>query len=79
MGRLLISVRTYSGHKADERPVSFTRGRVTVQVEEIVDRWYGPDHSYFKLVGDNGRVYVIRHDTAGDTWEIVVMEDPTSG
>ena len=35
-----IDVSTYSGFKADERPVSFIwRGR-EYRIHEIIDRWY---------------------------------------
>jgi hypothetical protein len=69
-----ISVQSYAGFKADERPVSFTLGAHIFHVREIVDRWYGEDHSYFKLIADDGNLYVIRHDRAEDQWEMVLME-----
>jgi len=39
-------------------------------VEEVVDRWLGPDHRYFKLKGDDGRVYIVRQDTTSAAWEL---------
>jgi hypothetical protein len=69
-----LTVTTYSGHKADERPTAFTLGGRTFQVLEVVDRWYGEDHAYFKLTADDGNLYVIRHDTAADLWELVMFE-----
>ena len=69
-----VIVRTYSGYRADERPESLTIGSTTVRVREVLDRWYGPDHSYFKLACENGVTYVVRHDESEDEWELVVME-----
>lgn len=69
-----IKVQTYSGYRADERPTAFTLGERTFRVEEIVDRWFGADHAYFKLVADDGNLYVIRHDLEQDAWELVMME-----
>ena len=41
-------------------------------VEEVLDTWAGPDHQYFKLKGDDGDVYIIRHDPASRGWELTV-------
>jgi hypothetical protein len=46
-------------------------------VREIVDRWYGEDHAYFKLTGEDGARYIIRQDRQQDTWELILMEAPT--
>lgn len=68
--RISLAVETYSGYKADERPVALRlRGR-RIAIREILDRWYGEDHAYFKLTGEDGTVYVIRHDRCSDTWEL---------
>ena len=69
-----ISVECYAGHKADERPVTFTLREKTFLVEQIVDRWYGEDYDYFKLIADDGNLYVIRRDRVEDEWEMVLME-----
>jgi hypothetical protein len=55
-----LEVQCDSGGKADERPVSFRlRGRLFF-VEEILDQWYGPDDSFFKLRADDGNLYILR-------------------
>ena len=72
MSRVLVS--TYAGYKGDERPTAFTLAARTSQVREIVDRWYGEDRAYFKLIADDGNLYVIRHDAESDTWELVMSE-----
>jgi hypothetical protein len=56
-----ISVQTYSGYKGDERPVRFRLDDREYLVEEIVDRWYGPDDAFFKVRADDGNVYILRH------------------
>jgi hypothetical protein len=66
-----VSVRTYSGFKADERPTSFSTDEQTVEVVEVIDRWYDIDHNYFKVLGDDGREYLLRHDLNVDAWELV--------
>ena len=32
--------------------------------------WLAPDHRYFKFEGDDGGVYIIRHDVEGCIWEL---------
>jgi len=66
-----ITVRTYSGFKADERPASFSLGELTLRVAEIVDRWYDPDANYFRVRSDDGKEYLLRHDLDADAWELV--------
>ena len=66
----VIHVSCYSGYRADERPVNFSlRGRKLV-VEEIIDRWYGPHNSFFKVLGDDKRVYLIKYDQDDDLWTL---------
>ena len=74
MTELGLKVTTYSGYKADERPVSFTLGERTFRVRELLDSWQGEDHTYFKLTADDGNLYIIRHDRTADTWELTVTE-----
>jgi len=74
----LVQVECYAGFKGDERPVAFREGERRVAVREMVDAWYGPDHAYFKLWGDDGRLYLMRHDLEDDTWEIIRGDAPGS-
>ncbi|MDO8445892.1 MAG: hypothetical protein Q7T53_07315 [Deltaproteobacteria bacterium] len=74
MVKISLKVETYSGYKADERPVSFTLVNRRFQVREIVDQWYGVDHTYYKLIADDSNLYIIRHDREMDEWEMVMME-----
>jgi hypothetical protein len=69
-----MEVECYAGYKAAERPVAFRRGDRRVTVREIVDTWYGPDHTYFKLTADDGWLYLIRHDQETDAWELILAE-----
>jgi len=69
-----ITVKTYSGYKADERPTSFVIGTQEFEVKANLDRWYGEGYGYFKLKADDGYIYIIRHDMEDDQWELVKME-----
>jgi hypothetical protein len=77
--KTVIKVETYSGYKADERPVSFTIRDRTFTVREVLDRWYGEGHDYFKVMADDEFIYILRHDRDNDEWELVMMEKGASG
>ena len=76
-GRIPVIVETYSGYKADERPVGFRLEGRRIGVREILDRWHGVDHAYFKVIGEDGTLYIMRQDLLSDTWELILMEVPT--
>lgn len=65
-----LKVESYSGHKADQDPRRFTLQGRTFLVEEIVDRWYGPDHAYFKVRADDSNIYILKHSPDGDEWSL---------
>jgi hypothetical protein len=70
-----IKVRAYSGYKANERPMHFELDDRRLDVKNIIDRWYGLDHDYFKVVADDGKVYLIKWHRILDVWILVqVME-----
>ena len=65
----------YSGHKAEERPVSFEMEGEKKIVENVIDQWAGEDHQYFKVLADDHKVYLIRYDRNNDFWTLEkVME-----
>lgn len=60
-----IQVECYSGYKAEERPEKFTLGKRKIHVDDILDRWYSPNSSDYKVKGSDGKVYILRkhHET----------------
>jgi hypothetical protein len=65
-----VRVQCYSGSKADERPVRFELDGHEYMVEEILDRWYGPEDTFFKLRADDNNTYILRHSPAEDVWSL---------
>jgi hypothetical protein len=67
-----LRVECYSGGKADERPVRFYLGERVYFVEEVVDQWYGPSDSFFKVRADDGNLYILRqHQSEQEyTWSL---------
>jgi hypothetical protein len=67
---MTIEVETYSGYKADERPMRFRLGGQWLAVEEVSDRWYDPEATYFRVKADDGATYILRHDERAQGWTL---------
>lgn len=67
-----ITVTCHAGHRGEEEPRTFYLGERRIEVKAILDRWLAPDHRYFKLQGDDGDIYILRHDEAADEWEMTM-------
>lgn len=65
-----IRVKCYAGYHEEETPRRLWMGSRQIEVREILDRWIAPDHRYYKLVGDDNSVYIIRHDSEAWRWEL---------
>ncbi len=72
-----LRVECHAGYRAEESPRRFFIGRRAIAVTEILDRWLDPDHSYFKLRGDDSGVYILRYDRGRDSWEMVLFDSGT--
>ena len=68
-----LKVQCYAGYRGEETPRRFCLGQRRVEVVEVIDRWIAPDHRYFKLRGDDGNTYILRHDPHRDLWELTVF------
>ena len=65
-----IKVIAYSGFKANERPLYFILGQQKMEVKEVLDRWYGQEHDYFKVLADNRREYLLKWHRVLDIWSL---------
>jgi hypothetical protein len=71
-----LRVECYSGRKADERPVRFQLDERDYLVEEVLDQWYGPDETFFKVRADDGNLYILRHRHDGaDEWSLEAFRE----
>lgn len=64
MSRTPVKVDSHSGYKSEERPVRFELGNRTYRVLKIIDRWYEPEDSFFKVQADDGNIYILRNRLA---------------
>ncbi len=67
---MVVRVEAYSGYTADERPLRFQLGDRWLAVEEVTDRWYDPDATYFRVRVEDGAIYVLRHSEPSDLWTL---------
>lgn len=73
-----LNVTCYSGYKSDERPVKFTLRNRTLMVEQIIDRWYGPNNSYYKILADDKKIYLIKQDREDGLWTVEKIMSSTN-
>ncbi len=68
-----VGVECYAGYRGEQTPRTLILGDRRVGVVEVVDAWLAPDHRYFKLRGDDGNTYLVRHDERASTWELTTF------
>ena len=71
---LTIQVDCYAGHRGEQTPRVLTLGDRRIAVTAVLDQWLAPDHRYFKLCGDDGDIYLVRHDVVSQEWELTMFE-----
>lgn len=71
MAEIGVRVDCYSGYRGEQEPRRLQFGSRPIAVAEILDRWLGPDHRYFKLLGSDGDTYILRHDVVTHGWTLV--------
>jgi hypothetical protein len=72
-----VRVETYSGFKADERPLRLHLGERTLDVVAVEDRWYSPGETFFRVLVEGGDRYVLRHVEAQDVWTLTAYRAGT--
>ena len=63
-----IEVVAYSGYKANERPLYLVLDEQRLEVKDTLDTWYGVEHDYFKVLAEDGKVYLIKWHRSLDLW-----------
>jgi len=67
---LPIHVDAYSGYKASERPSQFVLDEQIYQITAVLDQWYEPTATYFKVQTVEGKTYLLRYDAETDEWTL---------
>ena len=72
-----IRVECYAGHRGDETPRRIFFDERSIEIIEVMDRWFGPDHRYFKVRGADLATYIIRQDVPTQCWEMTMYRTPS--
>ena len=71
---MTLKVECYAGYRADERPLRFTfppeAESRTRTVQQVLDQWYGVGYRCFKVLADDGNIYILRHQEKEDLWTL---------
>jgi hypothetical protein len=70
-----LSLECYSGRKADERPARFWLEGKEYRVEAMLDQWYDPEHTFYKVRADDGNLDILRQETSTPegAWDIALF------
>jgi hypothetical protein len=71
---LRVRVECYAGYRSEETPRRFFIGDRWVEVIDVLERGLSPEHRYFKLRGNDGRVYGLRQDVVEGHWELTLYD-----
>jgi len=69
-----IRVECYAGYRGEETPRRFWLGAKKIEVQDVLDRWMAPDHRYFKVLGHDQAVYILRHDAVSWDWDLTFYQ-----
>lgn len=73
-----IRVECHAGHRGDQEPLAFMLGERRLEVRELLDRWLDPAHRYFKVLVEDGQVFILHHDEGTGEWELAALVGPGS-
>ena len=68
-----LAVECDLGHRSEEAPQRFLLGDRRLEVVQVLDRWIGPDHRYFKVLADDDGIYILRHDIDEGEWQLTLF------
>ncbi len=71
-----IKVECYAGYRGDETPRRILFDKRTIAVVEVIDRWLGSDHRYFKVLGSAAAAYTLRQNIPTHAWEMTMYQGP---
>ena len=71
-----ITVESYAGAKAEEYPLRFHLEERIIKISKIIDRWLNPGCRCFKVLADDGNVYLLEYDENNDSWRLLTTDRP---
>ena len=71
-----IRVMSYAGSRAEEYPLHFRLHGRKIMIDRIVDSWLTPGCRCFKVMADNGNIYVLEYDEKNCSWRLLTVNRP---
>ena len=71
-----VTVESYAGSHAEEYPRRFYIDKRKIEIISIEKRWLTPGCRCFKVLGDDGCLYVFEYNCDNDTWSLLTMDRP---
>ncbi len=68
-----IQVECESGHAGETPPRRFYLGHHPVEVVDVIDRWLDSEQHYYKVEGNDGSIYILKHDTVEWVWNLTMF------
>jgi hypothetical protein len=72
-----IEVECHAGYRYPERPLAFTLGGKRLEVDQVLDRWYGEEAVFFKVLAEDRLVYLLRYAPGQDSWTLDGLLQPS--
>jgi hypothetical protein len=77
-GGMKIEVQSYSGYKVNERPARFVLDGHEYDVMEILDQWFSPESTYFKIRADDVNHYILQYHNQDEHWTLESYRRPAA-
>jgi hypothetical protein len=71
-----IEVDSDTGESGIERPRRIRLNGRVVEIVDTIDQWPGRNYYYFKVMGDDGNLYILRLDETRHDWELTMFQSP---
>jgi hypothetical protein len=71
---MLVQVEIYVDERGAEKLRRFQLDDRTVEVADNIDQWHGAGYRYVKIRGNDGDLYILRHDELRETWELTMYQ-----
>jgi len=69
-----VSAESYRDERGIEKLRRIIIAGREIDVVENLDQWHGADHHYFKVMDQEGRIYILRRDDPHACWELTMYQ-----
>lgn len=70
---LAVRVEYAATRRGENTPKRIFIGERTIDVVDVIDRWFGHDHAYYKVRDTDQVTYILRQGAFG-RWQLVMLD-----